>query len=61
MAAVIDNSSSIERLPNQSFICCRVDSLYLAVDQVEMVDDDDRNFIIFFNSKFALQAVRGQD
>ena len=34
---------------------------YLALDRVETADDDERNFIIFYDSKSALQAISGQD
>ena len=35
--------------------------MYLALDRVETADDDERNFIIFSDSKSALQAISGQD
>ena len=57
-AAVIDNYSSIERLPDKSAIfSVYLHSLYLAPDRVEMADDDERNFIIFYDSKSALHAI----
>ena len=41
---------------------CRVAcSLNLALDRVETADDDERNFIIFSDSKSALQAIPVQD
>ena len=47
-AAVIDNSSSIERLPDKSSkFSAKLHALYLAFDRVEMADDDEWNFIIF--------------
>ena len=61
-AAVIDNYSSIERLPDKSSIfSAELHALYLALDRVETADDDERNFIIFSDSKSALQAISGQD
>ena len=61
-AAVIDNYSSIERLPDKSLIySAELHTLYVALDRVETADDDERNFIIFSNSKSALQAIPGQD
>ena len=60
--AVIDNYSSIERLPNKaSIFSAELHALYLALDRVERADDDERNFIIFSDSKPALQAIPGQD
>ena len=60
-AAVIDNYSSIERLPDKSSIfSAELHALYLALDRVETTDDE-RNFIIFSDSKSALQAISGQD
>ena len=57
-AAVIDNYSSIERLPDKSSIfSAGLHALYLALDSVEMADDDERNFIIFSDSKSALPAI----
>ena len=54
-AAVIDNYSSIERLPDKSSIfSAELHALYLALDRVETADDDERNFIIFSDSKSAL-------
>ena len=62
VAAVIDNYSSIERLPDKSSIfSAELYALYLALDRVETTDDDERNFIIFSDSKSALQAISGQD
>ena len=61
-AAVIDNHSSIERLPDKSSIfSAELHALYLALDRVETADDDERNFIIFSDSKSALQAISGQN
>ena len=61
-AAVIDNYFSIECLPDKSSIfSVELHTLYLALDRVEMADDDERNFIIFPDSKSALQAISGQD
>ena len=61
-AAVIDNYSSIERLPDKSSIfSAELHALYLALDMVEKADDDERNFITFSDSKSALQAILGQD
>ena len=61
-AAVIDNYSSIERLPDKSSIfSAELHAPYLALDRVETADDDERNFIIFSDSKFTLQAISGQD
>ena len=61
-AAVIDNYSSIESLPDKSSIfSAKLQALYLALDRVETADDDERNFIIFSDSKYALQAISGQD
>ena len=61
-ATVIDNYSSIESLPDKSSIfSAELHALYLALDRVETADDDERNFIIFSDSKFALQAISGQD
>ena len=51
-AAVIDNYCSIERLPDRSSIfSAELHALYLALDRVETADDDERNFIIFADSK----------
>ena len=61
-AAVIDNHSSIQHLPDKSSIfSAELNALYLALDRVETADDDERNFIIFSDSKSALQAISGQD
>ena len=61
-AAVIDNYSSIERLPDKSSIfSVELHALYLALDTVETADDDERNFTIFSDSKSALQAISGLD
>ena len=61
-AAVIDNYSSIERIPDKaSIFSAELHALYLALDRVETADDDERNFIIFSDSKSALQAILGQD
>ena len=61
-AAVIDNHSSDERLPDKSSIfSAELHALYLALDSMERADDDERNCIIFSNSKSALQAILGQD
>ena len=54
-AAVIDNYSSIESLPYKSSIfSAELHALYLALDRVEMADNDKRNFIILSDSKSAL-------
>ena len=61
-AAVIDNHSSIERLPDKfSIFSAELHALYLALDNVETADDDERNFIIFSDSKSALLAISSQD
>ena len=61
-AAVIDNYSSIERLPDKSSIfSAKLHALYLALDRVEMEDEDERNFIVFSDSESALQAIWGRD
>ena len=36
-------------------------ALYLALNRVEMADDNERNFIIFYDSKSALQAILGRN
>ena len=57
-----DYSFSIECLPNRSSIfSAELHTLYLALDKVDMADDDERNFIMFSDSKSALQANSGQD
>ena len=62
VAAVIDNYSFIECLPDKSSIFSgELHALYLALDKVETADDDENNFIIFSDSKSALQAISGQD
>ena len=54
-AAVINDSSSFERLPDKSSIfSAELHALYFAPDRVEKADDDESNFIIFSDSKFAL-------
>ena len=59
-AAVIDNYSSIERLPDKSSIfSAELHALYLALIRVETADDDERNFIIFSDCKSALRAKTG--
>ena len=61
-AAVIDDYSSIERLPDKSSIfSAELHALYLALDRMEAAYDDARNFIIFSDSKSALQATWGRD
>ena len=61
-AAVIDNYSSIERLPDKSSIfSAKLHALYLALDRMEMEDEDERNFIVFSDSESALQAIWGRD
>ena len=62
-AAVIDNYFSIEHLPDKSSICsAELHALYFDLDRVETADDDERIFfIIFSDSKSALQAISGQD
>ena len=50
---IIDNHSSIERLPDKSSIfSAELHALYLALDRVETAEDDKRNFIIFSDSEF---------
>ena len=57
-AAVVDDYSSIERIPDKSAIfCAELHALYLAFDWVEKVENDERNFIVFPDSKSALQAI----
>ena len=52
----------IERLSDKSSIfSAEFHALYLALDLVETAVDDERNFIIFSDSKSALQAISGQD
>ena len=47
-------------LPDKSSIfSAELHALYLALDRVETADDDERNFIIFSDSKSALQAILG--
>ena len=59
-AAGIDSSSSIKRLPDESSIFfTELHTLYVALDRVETADDDEGNFIIFSDSKSALQVVWG--
>ena len=60
-AAVIDNYSSIERLPDKSSIfSAELHALYLALDRVETADNDKTFFfIIFSDSKSALQSKTG--
>ena len=61
-AVVIDNYPSIECLPDKSSIfSAELQALYLALDCAEMVDNDEKNFIIFSDSKSALQAILDQD
>ena len=61
-AAVIDNYSSIQHLPdNSSIFSAELHTLYLALDRVETAYNDERNFIIFSDSKSALQAISGRD
>ena len=50
---ILQNKSSI--------LSAELHALYLALDRVEMANDDERNFIIFSDSKSALQAILGQD
>ena len=46
-AAAIDNSSN-ERLPDKSFIfSAELHALYLALDRVELANDNEKNFINF--------------
>ena len=60
-AAVIDKYSSIERLPDKSSIfSAELHALYLALDRIEGADDE-RNFIIFSDSKSPLHAISSQD
>ena len=57
-ATVINDLSSIERLSDKSPIFyVELHALYLALDRVEMANDDERNFIIFCDSRSALQAI----
>ena len=57
-AAIIDDYSSIECLTDKaSIFSAELHALYLALDRVETADE--RNFIIFSNSKSALQAISG--
>ena len=42
-------------------IIAELHALYLVLDWVETADDDERNSIIFSDSKSALQAISGQD
>ena len=57
-AAVIDNSSSIEHLPNMSSIfSAELLALFLALDWVQTAFDDNMNFIIVYSPKSALQAI----
>ena len=61
-AEVIDNYSSIERLADKySIFSAEFHALYLPLDRVETADDDERNFITFSDSKYALRAISGQD
>ena len=61
-AAVIDNYSSIEPLPNKaSIFSAELHALYQALDKVETAGDNERHFVIFSDSKSALQAILGQD
>ena len=54
-AAVINDYSSFERVPDKSSIfSAELHALYFAPDRVEKADDDESNFIIFSDSKFAL-------
>ena len=46
-AAVIDNYSSIEHLPNKSIFSAESQALYLALDRVGTPADEERHFIIF--------------
>ena len=60
--AVFEDYSSIEHLPDKfSIFSAELLALYCALDQVETADDYDRNFIIFSDSKSALQAIWGRD
>ena len=61
-AAVIDDSSSIERLQDKSSIySAELHGLYLALDWMETAVDDERNFIIFSDTKSAFQVTLGHD
>ena len=44
-----------------SIFSAELHALYLAIDRVEMADDNERNFIILSYSKSALQAISGQN
>ena len=60
--AVFEDYSSIEHPPDKfSIFSAELLALYRALDQVEMADDYDGNFIIFSDSKSALQAIWGRD
>ena len=57
-AAVSDEYSSIERIPDKSStFFTELHALYLAFGRVETADDDERNFIILSNSESAPQAL----
>ena len=61
-AAIIDDHSSIEHLPDESSIfSAELHALYLALKRVETTDDNESNFIIFSDSKSAAQAIWDKD
>ena len=52
----------IERFPERSStFLAELHALYLTLDRLEMADDDEKNFIIFSDSKSSLSAIGGQD
>ena len=55
----MDHSSIESLLDKSSIFSAELHALYLALDRVAMSDDDEKNFIIFPNSKPALQALWG--
>ena len=61
-AAAADDSSSIEHHPDKSSIFSpELQALYLALDQVETTNDDERSLITFSYTKSALYAIWGCD
>ena len=60
-AAVIDNYSPLNISQKVLYIIsAELQALYLALDRVETADDEQRHFIIFTDSKSALQAKTGR-
>ena len=60
-AVVINDYSSIEHFSDKSSkFSAELHALYLALDRVETADDDERNFIIFSDSKSALRPFRAK-